>query len=183
MVEVFSLLFINGYYTITAMSKKIERLCEKCGKPFLALQKYLNRKGKRHARFCGIGCANAARKRAKEPNLSCAQCGMPFFRNASHQANSKSGIYFCSRSCKEIAQRLDGIKAIHPPRYGKSEVIYRDKALRAYGSKCLGCGYDAHVKVLEVHHRDRNRKNNAIGNLAVLCRNCHTEVHFCGRIV
>jgi len=29
-----------------------------------------------------------------------------------------------------------------------------------------------------VHHKDRNRENNEIENLELLCPNCHSEDHF-----
>jgi len=30
---------------------------------------------------------------------------------------------------------------------------------------------------LEIHHKDRNRKNNAASNLRVLCKKHHQELH------
>jgi len=33
-------------------------------------------------------------------------------------------------------------------------------------------------RVIVVHHKDRNRKNNEIENLAWVCRNCHFLVHY-----
>jgi hypothetical protein len=32
-------------------------------------------------------------------------------------------------------------------------------------------------RVLAVHHSDRNRQNNTLGNLLWLCHNCHHLVH------
>jgi len=42
---------------------------------------------------------------------------------------------------------------------------------------CERCGYDAVPKILGVHHKDRNRNNNEIFNLEVLCPNCHSLEH------
>ena len=39
---------------------------------------------------------------------------------------------------------------------------------------CAACGS---VKKLNVHHKDRNRKNNDYSNLEVLCPNCHSIEH------
>lgn len=44
-------------------------------------------------------------------------------------------------------------------------------------NKCERCGYDKYIKILGVHHIDRNRNNNSIQNLEVLCPNCHSEEH------
>jgi len=30
----------------------------------------------------------------------------------------------------------------------------------------------------EIHHRDRNRENNRLDNLLVLCPNCHSQMHW-----
>lgn len=37
----------------------------------------------------------------------------------------------------------------------------------------MRCAYDAHEQMLDVHHRDGDRKNNKIENLEVLCVWCH----------
>lgn len=44
--------------------------------------------------------------------------------------------------------------------------------------RCNRCGYDKIADVLVVHHVDRNRSNNDVGNLEVLCPTCHEEEHF-----
>lgn len=51
---------------------------------------------------------------------------------------------------------------------------YRQKALEEHGEECEDCGATAE---LEVHHRDRDRSNNDLENLAVLCHDCHMERH------
>lgn len=43
-------------------------------------------------------------------------------------------------------------------------------------TECLRCGYN-NKQVLEVHHKDRNRSNNSMENLEVLCANCHKLEH------
>jgi DNA-binding transcriptional ArsR family regulator len=43
---------------------------------------------------------------------------------------------------------------------------------------CESCGFiPAHDVQLEIHHKDRNRSNNAPENLQTLCANCHALVH------
>jgi hypothetical protein len=55
-------------------------------------------------------------------------------------------------------------------------VNYRKLAFDAYGKICSVCEYD-NEHALEVHHIDKNRDNNDISNLKVLCANCHTLTH------
>jgi 5-methylcytosine-specific restriction endonuclease McrA len=48
-------------------------------------------------------------------------------------------------------------------------------------SECEHCGYDAVPEILVLHHRDRDRSNNALSNLEVLCPNCHSIEHMAER--
>lgn len=87
-------------------------------------------------------------------------------------------MYFCCRKHKDQAQRIGGIKAIQPPHYGETLADYRALAFRAYPHECSSCGYSKHPEILEVNHKDCDRKNNSLKNLEILCPNCHAEFHF-----
>jgi uncharacterized protein YqiB (DUF1249 family) len=43
--------------------------------------------------------------------------------------------------------------------------------------KCGICKQDFPDCAMEVHHIDRNRKNNTLENRIVLCRTCHRSLH------
>ena len=51
-------------------------------------------------------------------------------------------------------------------------VNYRKLAFANYDPLCVHCGFGI-LAVLEVAHIDGNRLNNEIGNLVILCPNCH----------
>jgi len=51
---------------------------------------------------------------------------------------------------------------------------YHFKAVEEKGYECENCGSREEI---EVHHRDKNRCNNELGNLIVLCSDCHNTVH------
>jgi HNH endonuclease len=51
-------------------------------------------------------------------------------------------------------------------------VNYRKLAFANYDPLCAHCGFGI-LAVLEVAHIDGNRLNNEIGNLVILCPNCH----------
>jgi hypothetical protein len=63
------------------------------------------------------------------------------------------------------------------PNYREDSInSYRVRALTYYGEKCSNdkCPFDiVEKKMLDVHHIDRNRKNNKTENLRVLCVWCH----------
>jgi hypothetical protein len=51
-------------------------------------------------------------------------------------------------------------------------INYRKLAFAHYDPLCAHCGFGVPA-VLEVAHIDGNRANNDIGNLVILCPNCH----------
>lgn len=51
-------------------------------------------------------------------------------------------------------------------------VNYRKIAFDAVNPLCAHCGFGVPA-VLEVAHIDGDRTNNAVGNLVILCPNCH----------
>ena len=117
--------------------------------------------------------------------LICAYCGIEFYRPPSKINNSKSGFHFCCREHKDMAQRLDGGKEfieMRPDHYSRveenigTEHIYRSMAMRNYLHRCAVCGWDEDELILQVHHIDANRKNNALDNLIILCPTCHAKI-------
>jgi len=115
---------------------------------------------------CSIKCK--ARLNEKLVTTKCGTCFSVIRRKPSRIALSKSGLVFCNRKCKELAQSLEnGILQISHYKEGKS--VYRDRAFKVYGAKCVVCGYDELEIMLDVDHKDSNRNNNKIENLQVLC--------------
>jgi hypothetical protein len=68
----------------------------------------------------------------------------------------------------------------------------KQKAVQLLGGKCQICGYDKHYKMFEFHHKNPQNKDFAISaklawgfkrikkellKCALLCPNCHREVH------
>ncbi len=157
----------------------IEKDCLNCQEKFQASVREVNRG---NAKFCNLKCAAEynGKNRIKPdhtPNVKCALCAKEFFMTTSKQSISKSGLYFCCREHKDEAQRIGGIKEIHPSHYGTTK-CYRDIAFREKEKRCERCGYDKHQAAIVVHHRDRNRNNNFLSNLEVLCCNCHAIEHY-----
>jgi 5-methylcytosine-specific restriction endonuclease McrA len=51
------------------------------------------------------------------------------------------------------------------------------KAIREAVGHCEKCGHDGSESHLDVHHRDRDKRNQTLSNLAVLCHRCHMKEH------
>jgi hypothetical protein len=120
--------------------------------------------------FCSITCYGIACRKEKP----CIVCGAPILAGA----NKKT----CSRACAN--RHRAGIEyKMHQP---KSKVKYykalKSRLLKARGNMCEICGY-ARFEILEVHHKDRDRINNSLDNLELICPNCHSEEHFLKRQV
>jgi 5-methylcytosine-specific restriction endonuclease McrA len=116
--------------------------------------------------------------KSQELNVSCDYCGQRFHKSRSKVRNSKSGRHFCCRVHKDRSQVVGG--SIAPLHYGTGN-NYRSKAMGAFEKRCEVCGYKDVPEVLVVHHIDRNRTNNELENLVILCPTCHEVKHFAAK--
>ncbi len=143
----------------------------------------------------------------RHPNTQCMICGNPIYRRPIEIQKSK-GKVFCSQACfginnrKEIPCIVCGKKILSgenkktcsricanknrsgiqykinsPKDLVKSQRSLKLKLLEIRGNKCENCDYNKY-QILEVHHKDRNRENNNLENLKLICPNCHAEEHF-----
>lgn len=85
---------------------------------------------------------------------------------------SRKEQVFCSKSCATSMTRRGNCN----PNFIDGRYSYRDAAINQYGAKCTKCAFD-NLYAIIVHHKDRNRNNNDISNLEVLCANCHYIEH------
>ena len=112
--------------------------------------------------------------------IECAYCHQKFKRTLSDLDKSKSGLYFCCREHKDLAQRLESgeaFQSIRPEHYSKDIVKdYRKTAFNEYPHKCALCGWNEDEDILEVHHIDENHNNNNVNNLMIICPICHRKL-------
>lgn len=143
-----------------------EKSCEQCLKLFLIPRHIYS-----ETRYCSRRCWGLSRRR--RVSVCCSTCKIQFERPVHDLKNSKHHKYFCSRRCKDMAQRIGGISEIQPPHYKDGKSKYRDRAFRKYGAVCIECGFSGEKRMLDVDHIDTDRENNKIENLQVLCVWCH----------
>ncbi len=76
---------------------------------------------------------------------------------------------FCSNACNKKDKTKDW----------KPKFIWVRKYMIARNmiKKCNRCNFNDPIQILGVHHIDRNRHNNDLSNLEVLCPNCHSIEH------
>ena len=144
-----------------------EKSCEVCGTIFRTVPTSSKQK------CCSRKCSDFLRKKERIV-YKCAYCGVDM------SVIKTSGRKYCSTGCKIAAlaqQRKNRYK--NKRLYGK----WRDsKELKQWlierHGKCQSCGWDKEINVLEMHHIDRNRRNNTEENVRLLCPNCHSIDHY-----
>lgn len=98
----------------------------------------------------------------------CINCGKTF--KTEYRSNKEQ--ITCSKGCSNSIFR----SGRNNGNYNTGIGSYRKIAFDVYPHKCARCGYE-NILALEVHHKDKNRNNNSIENLEILCCNCHTIKH------
>ncbi|MEK7572416.1 MAG: hypothetical protein AAB493_00975 [Patescibacteria group bacterium] len=83
----------------------------------------------------------------------------------------------CSRSCSNKHRTGIRYKTGRPKDKVKLFRVLKVKLLEERGKKCEHCNYRKY-EILQVHHKDRDRNNNKLNNLELICPNCHYEEHF-----
>jgi endogenous inhibitor of DNA gyrase (YacG/DUF329 family) len=152
--------------------KGINLICQECNKPFVG-------PAKERYKFCSKACGDA-NKRGPKVTITCTYCGKKVQKNPSRLANSKHKIYFCTRTCKDSAQRLgpDCVREIIPTHYNRAvgAVNINEFINRAELAQCCDCKEDRRY-LLFVHHIDGHNYNNIATNLEIVCGSCHIRRH------
>jgi hypothetical protein len=127
----------------------------------------------RKRKYCSAKCFSSACSK-RDVKIVCAQCSKTSFKKLSAMKNSIHRVFFCSRRCKDLGQSFEGLcSEIRPAHYTTGRASYRERALRKHSAICNRCGYKELEVMLDVHHKDGNRKHNVVENLEVLCVWCH----------
>ncbi len=145
--------------------------CKLCKTPFHAKPSWLKRG---HGIYCSPPCQHVGRRNGKV--ITCFGCGKESYRNLHLLKQSKSGKYFCSKSCQTKWRNALFVGAKHA-NWKDGMHAYRS-VLSRHGvpQVCKRCETND-KRILAVHHIDRNRKNNKVDNLIWLCHNCHHLIH------
>lgn len=143
-------------------------ICPICNREFLAR---LN--GGKHC--CSRACSS--KSRIKRSEVRCSKCGKVFQITESHLRVVRHGHYFCSRECKDTAQRLDGnCPSIQPSHYGSKKAYRNSLTESLFEQGCVDCGEKRKYRLV-IHHKDGNRSHNATVNLEVVCFTDHGRRH------
>ncbi len=115
--------------------------------------------------FCGQVCYGIFCRKEKP----CIVCGKPILASLHKKT--------CSRACSNKNRAGMEYKGRRPNDNAEHYRALKSRLLAERGSHCERCRYNK-VEILQVHHVDRDRENNSLGNLELICPNCHAEEHY-----
>lgn len=145
--------------------------CKICSKEFYAKPFWLARG---YGLYCSKECHYQGIRKGK--NMPCDICGKETYKQLKQLQNSKSKKFFCSKSCQTIWRNQEFIGPKHA-NWNEGLYAYRSVLGRHKIPKICTLCKTKDIRVLAVHHVDKNRKNNVVSNLSWLCHNCHHLVH------
>lgn len=141
-----------------ASRQQLTSNCAECGTSFTHISSRANK-----AKYCSSHCYHKAMSKKGTLQYNCVHCNVGFWGSPSTKRK------YCSRACVNKSS-----KEIWRPDFS---TVRKNMVKREMLIACVWCGYNASPQILGVHHKDRNRRNNDLSNLEVLCPNCHSLEH------
>lgn len=126
----------------------------------------------------GLYCSRKCRTKSqcKGKIVNCFICKKSIYRSIAQIKKSKTGYFFCTKSCQTKWRNKVFVAEKHP-NWNKGVKSYRNRLLKNSNAQYCVCCNNKDIRVLAVHHIDHNRKNNNLNNLAWVCYNCHHLIH------
>ena len=145
--------------------------CRWCNKKFYSKPNWIKLGW---GKYCSVKCRALSQQRGKM--VVCFTCKKESYKSPKALTGSKSRKWFCSKSCQTLWRNSIFIGEKHGNWKG-GENSYRERLLHTKVEQiCLFCKLND-IRILAVHHLDRNRQNNKLENLVWLCLNCHYLAH------
>lgn len=145
--------------------------CKICNKEFYVKPCH-QKKG--YGKYCSRDCQRNGQRTGEW--ILCEVCDAETWKTPKAFRKSKSGKFFCSRSCQTKWRNKQFSGKKHANWKGGEYTYQRIMKEGRVKPICAKCGMQ-NKKVLVIHHKDQDRKNNNINNLIWLCRNCHYLIH------
>lgn len=134
-----------------------------------------NRLARGWGKYCSNECKHLGLKTGSL--IPCASCQKPSYKIKKAQERSKSGKFFCGKSCQTKWRNSQIYIGDNHANWKGGESSYRHILQRSSLERICAKCKTIDTRILAVHHKDKNRANNALSNLIWLCHNCHFLVH------
>ncbi len=145
--------------------------CSQCDKEFTIKPSRLK---DGYKKYCSRACAHASARLGKM--VSCHACKTTVYKSLKALKGSKSGTFFCTKSCQTKWRNHEHQGEKHANWKGGKHA-YRRIMKQSNKPQICGRCETADTRILAVHHLDHNRSNNTLENLVWLCHNCHHLIH------
>lgn len=145
--------------------------CSHCKQSFLIKPSRLKDGFKK---YCSRTCAHAGTKKGRV--VSCHSCATKVYKSLKALRGSKSGHFFCTKSC-QTKWRNHNFKGEKHANWKGGKHAYRRMMLQSNKPQICGHCQTTDTRILAVHHVDTDRSNNTLENLVWLCHNCHHLIH------
>lgn len=147
-------------------------ICTICGDGFYAKPRHL---GIGWGKYCSKKCQYLEQKTGTY--FACHTCKKQIYKGVVEQSRSKSGKFFCSKSCQTIWRNTTEFAGAKHANWQGGKASYRQIMIRSSNKHICAKCKNQDTRILAVHHKDKNRNNNNVSNLVWLCHNCHYLVH------
>jgi len=145
--------------------------CKICNNDFYTKPSHIK---KGWGKFCSRKCSNKGLRSRKQ--INCYVCNILLYKTSSQMARSKSKKFFCGKSCQTKWRNKEYSGNRHLGWRG-GQSLYRKIMMKSnILPACLLCN-KKDIRILAVHHIDKDHSNTKISNLAWLCHNCHYLAH------
>lgn len=165
-----------GWERLTAKNNEVTGICRSClGKRWLGKKKVNDNE-------LWIERKNGVRQRAIK--IICKRCEKEFLIRKAGSEKHQGYCRPCNSKVRSDAKVTSGewLKILKRPRkkeeHGRwkdGRQIYRKIAYEIFQKECALCGEKE--KMIQIHHIDKDRKNNKIDNLLPTCASCHKRIH------
>lgn len=147
-----------------------QAVCKRCGESFYVKPHWLK---VGYGKYCSADCHHASMRNGKE--VACSICGKLSYKTQKVLMVQKAANISAQKDAKlyGVTSSISGQLI----RISKLENSSIEGSLRGGVPKICRLCKTEDYRVLAVHHSDRNRQNNTLGNLLWLCHNCHHLVH------
>ena len=146
--------------------------CKICAKEFYIKPSHLKLRG--YGKYCSRKCRVESQRKGRF--IKCHTCKNSAWKMPKELKHSKSGKFFCSKSCQTKWRNITFVGPKHGS-WKDGSSTYRTVLLRHNILRICKLCANKDTRILAVHHIDHIHKNNKLNNLCWLCHNCHFLVH------
>jgi len=147
----------------------IQRTCLNCGKSFSVFPYIVRRGG---GRFCSIGCGTSYRNKIDNPAWR-PDVRLKISINHANVSGEENPMF--GRRGKDCPGYIDGRRMGENGQKLEADTS-RILGLFYKGNVCEICDREENGRKIHVHHIDRNKKNNNLSNLKIVCSWCHNNI-------